>query len=1224
MKFKQLAKKCAVGVMALAICVTGMPMLNRSNRISAAEGSLGLNIVEQLGRGISAVNTGSGMLVSWRYLANDTDNTVFKLYRNGTLIYTSNIGEATCYLDANGKATDKYTVESEVNGVSVDKEECKLISDTDYLQINLTPPTASDCTYSPNDCSVGDADGDGEYEIFLKWDPSNSQDNSKSGVTGNVFIDCYKLDGTRLWRIDLGPNIRAGAHYTQFLVADFDCDGYAEMTCKTSDGTVDGKGNVIGDASKRYANSSGYILTGNEYYTLFDGRTGEALDTVNYNPGRGTVSKWGDSYGNRVDRFLGTVAYLDGVHPSAVTMRGYYTRMTACAYDVVDKKLVERWFFDTGNSSSTLGYGDGNHNCMPADVDGDSRQEIITGNTCIDDDGKLKWCLNMGHGDAMHVGDLLPDRAGLEVWICHEDSPYGVTLIDASKGTKIFHVDGSKDTGRCCADNVWSGNPGAEFWGLGNNVYDGNGNLLSCKRPAINFLCYWDGDLEREILDGYTDTAATISKMNANGTISTLKTTDGYYTCNTTKGTPCLSADIFGDWREEVIVRASDSKSIRIYCTTYDTDYRITTLMHDSQYRNQVSAQQTAYNQPPHASFYLGSDASLPSRPNVTVRGISTESDVTGDYFNHFAGQKNNNTLYTITGNYSNSKGTVTYAGESYSECLKMESATNVSFSTTSEGTLTLVFAEVSNTGAAKVDGTTYASDANGVVTVALPAGSHTITKANSTNLFIINFEASGSTEEHTHTWDAGTVTTPATCIATGTRTYTCSGCSETKTEIIAKTAHNYSSEWTVDVPATETTAGSESRHCTTAGCTATTDSRVIPATGSSETTPSVTISFDATTLTANNGDSVTATTFGNGYIKVTGNTLVYKTTKVDNVYTTNVSGIAVPSSGTAGLTVKVNGTATLVVTASSSGSAKTSSISVVSATGATVAEKNGETSVTGGSTSKKDFTYELAAGEYTVVCPTDSATSELRVIAITGTGNYVAYEASQEPEAEKKNGLCKNDEDGLWYYYTDDVVDTTKTGLVQGSDSVFWYVNAGVVDTSYTGFITNGAGTWYVISGKLDVTFTGLGQDGDNFIAVFDGKAYPSFTGLIQNAGYFWYVNAGVVDTTYTGFYENSSGKWYVANSKVDTSFKGLGQDGDKWLVVLGGKHDSTYTGLIKNGGAFWYVNNGVLDTTFTGITQTGGASWLVATGKLRDDYTGTYTDGTQTYTIVNGKVTQ
>ncbi|WP_298483689.1 RICIN domain-containing protein [uncultured Ruminococcus sp.] len=600
---------------AMSVTMLGTAVPGAVQTVSAAGGYQ----MEYLDRGISAVNTGSGMLVSWRYLASDSENTEFRLYRGTTLVYTSGKEDATCYLDTGGKSSDTYRVETVENGTVTSTSTCALTSDQSYFQLNLDPPTSSDCTYSPNDCSTGDADGDGVYEIFLKWDPSNSKDNSQKGVTGNVYIDCYRLDGTRLWRIDLGKNIRAGAHYTQFFVADYDCDGKAEMTCKTADGTVDGLGNVIGDASKDYRNSSGYVLSGPEYYTLFDGLTGAALDTVDYEPERGTVSKWGDRYGNRVDRFWGSVAYLDGVHPSVVTGRGYYTRMTATAYDVVNKKLVKRWAFDTGNSSSAAGYGDGNHNSMAADVDGDGKQEILTGATCIDDNGSVLWCLNTGHGDAMHLGDLLPERNGLELWICHEDKPYGVSLIDAATGKTIFHKDGSGDTGRCCADNVWAGNNGAEFWGLGNDVFDGSGNTLSCRRPAINFLSYWDGDLEREILDGYTDSPATISKMGADGKLTTLLSTDGYYTCNTTKGTPCLSADLFGDWREELIVRGADSKSIRIYCTTYDTDYRIQTLMHDPQYRVQVSAQQTAYNQPPHASFYLGSDQALPEYISVTV-----------------------------------------------------------------------------------------------------------------------------------------------------------------------------------------------------------------------------------------------------------------------------------------------------------------------------------------------------------------------------------------------------------------------------------------------------------------------------------------------------------------------------------------------------------------------------------------------------------------------------
>ncbi len=629
------AASTALASTGAALC-TASPAV-QTTVVNAAEGGMS---VEYLDRGISAVNTGSGMLVSWRWLSSDSDAAVFRLYRDGTLIYTSNSGDATCFLDAGGNANSVYKVESVSGDRVLSSDTCALKSGSTYFDLPLSPPGSG---YTPNDCSVGDVDGDGVYEIFLKWDPNNSKDNSQSGVTGNVYIDCLKLNGTRLWRIDLGVNIRAGAHYTQFYVADFDLDGRAEMTCKTADGTKDGTGKVIGDGSKDYRNSSGYILSGPEYYTLFDGATGAALDTVNYEPARGTVAKstWGDDYGNRVDRFWGTVAYLDGVHPSVVTGRGYYTRMTATAYSVENKKLKKLWAFDTGFNSSAAGYGDGNHNSMAADVDGDGRQEILTGATCIDDNGTVKWCLNTGHGDAMHVGDLDPSNPGLEEWICHEDKGcgYGVSLVDCDTGKTLYHENGAGDTGRCCADNVWDGNPGAECWGNKNSANETpvisatTQQVLNCRRPSINFLSYWDGDLERELLDGATDSPATISKMTGAAgktTITNLLTTTGFYTCNTTKGTPCLSADIFGDWREELIVRAADAKSIRIYCTPYDTKYRITTLMHDPQYRTQVSAQNTAYNQPPHPSFYLGSDQPLPARP---VNSVSVSSTLPGAAF---------------------------------------------------------------------------------------------------------------------------------------------------------------------------------------------------------------------------------------------------------------------------------------------------------------------------------------------------------------------------------------------------------------------------------------------------------------------------------------------------------------------------------------------------------------------------------------------------------------
>jgi len=639
---KQSLRKTLAAAMTLPTALAGITLqAANSLPVSAAiTGSTGTQTVEFLDRGISAINTGSGMLVSWRWLASDSDTAVFNLYRDNNLIYTSESGKGTCYLDQGGSASSKYRVDYVSGSRVITSDSCSLISNSNYFDIKLSQPGSG---YKPNDCSVGDVDGDGQYEIFLKWDPSNSKDNSQSGKTDPVYIDCYKLNGTRLWRINLGVNIRAGAHYTQFYVADFDLDGRAEMTCKTADGTTDGTGKVIGDGSKDYRDSSGFIITGPEYYTLFDGLTGAALDTVNYEPGRGTTTAWGKSSDktNRVDRFWGTVAYLDGVRPSVVTGRGYYGRMTATAYTVENKKLRKLWMFDSGTSSSSPGYGDGNHNSMAADVDGDGKQEICNGASIIDDNGTMFYCTNQGHGDALHLGDLDPSNPGLELWICHEEkaSGYGVSLIDCDQKKILYHQNGAGDTGRCCADNVWAGNPGAECWG--NKTSDGStpvvntaGTTLNCRRPGINFLSYWDGDLEREILDGGNaddNAPATISKLTGDAgktTITNLLVTNGYYTCNTTKGTPCLSADIFGDWREELIVRAADGKSIRIFATTYDTDYRITTLMHDPQYRTQVSAQNTAYNQPPHPSFYLGSDQPLPARPNVVINGAASTKKV--------------------------------------------------------------------------------------------------------------------------------------------------------------------------------------------------------------------------------------------------------------------------------------------------------------------------------------------------------------------------------------------------------------------------------------------------------------------------------------------------------------------------------------------------------------------------------------------------------------------
>ncbi len=579
--------------------------------------------MEYLDRGVVAVKVGGGVFVSWRISGTEKSDVAFNLYRDTTLV--ANVTGAGNYVDKAGNAGSKYSVSAVVNGTELAKSPAVGVWGSNCMQLPLqipaggTTPDGVSYTYSANDCSVGDLDGDGQYEIILKWDPSNSKDNSQSGYTGNVYLDAYKFNGTRLWRIDLGRNIRAGAHYTQFMVYDLDGDGKAEVACKTADGTKDGTGVTIGNAGADYRNSSGYILSGPEYLTVFQGSTGKALYTGAYEPARGTVSSWGDSYGNRVDRFLACIAYLDGVHPSLVMCRGYYTRTVLAAYDWNGSALTRRWVFDS-NSSGNSGYsGQGNHNLSVADVDNDDKDEIIYGSCTIDDNGKGLYTTGLGHGDAMHAGDLDPNRSGLEVWACHEDTAgnggVGASFRDARTGSVLWKFTASGDVGRACSADLTAQYAGEEVWAAGSPLYSSTGQNIGSAPSPKNFAIWWDGDELRELLDN-----TSITKYGG----GTLLSAGGCASNNGTKATPCLQADIFGDWREEAIWRTSDNKYLNIYTTTDVTSRRIYTLMHDPVYRLGVAWQNTAYNQPPHTGFFIGSGMKTPPEPSIYLAGEST------------------------------------------------------------------------------------------------------------------------------------------------------------------------------------------------------------------------------------------------------------------------------------------------------------------------------------------------------------------------------------------------------------------------------------------------------------------------------------------------------------------------------------------------------------------------------------------------------------------------
>lgn len=592
--------------------------------------------IERLDRGVVAVRTSaSHVYVGWRMFGTDPTNIGFNIYRAGVKLNTTPISNSTNYQD-NTSTNSTYTIKPVLNGVEQQESVPANIWAQNYLSIPLTPPPSGTTpsneayTYVANDCSVGDLDGDGQYEIILKWDPSNAKDNSQSGYTGNVYLDAYKLNGTRLWRIDLGRNIRAGAHYTQFMVYDLDGDGKAEVACKTADGTIDGLGTVIGNANADFRNTGGYVLAGPEFLTVFNGLTGAAMATKDYVPARGSVSSWGDNYGNRVDRFIAAVAYVDGAKPSLIMGRGYYTRQVRVAWDWRNGQLTQKWVFDSNTAGNAPYYGQGNHQLSVADPDGDGKDEIFNGSSTINDKGNGLWSNGRGHGDALHVSDMDTSLPGLEVWMCYEDpSSYaglGLALRNAKTGELIWGVPATGDVGRALAADIDPQYPGFEMWGAaGTGIYTNKGVQVGTVRPSFNFAIWWDGDLSRELLDG-----TRLDKWN-----TTTKNTERLLTVNNfgnassnngTKANPGLTADILGDWREEMVYRSSDSRNLLLFTTTIPTTEKLYTLMHDTQYRTAIAWQNTAYNQPPHPSFFLGTGMQAAPIPNIVYASQLTTS----------------------------------------------------------------------------------------------------------------------------------------------------------------------------------------------------------------------------------------------------------------------------------------------------------------------------------------------------------------------------------------------------------------------------------------------------------------------------------------------------------------------------------------------------------------------------------------------------------------------
>lgn len=580
--------------------------------------------LEKLSRGVVAWRAETNTVcVGWRYLSSDPTNQAFNVYCNGRLVTPQPVASVTqIRLPYTGAAT--YTVKpTRLSKVGAGSWQVPADAPVGYLRCPLTPPPVEEIpgekyTMVPGDCSAADVDGDGEMEVVIKWTPTNNRDNAHAGPTGPTWFEAVKIStGRSLWRINLGRNIRSGEHYVPFVVYDFDGDGCAELIVRTSDGTVDGTGRVLGDPKKKWIEKNGHVIFAPLWYTVFSGKTGKALDSIPLKPTLGDSWRacrewyWGDHdalSGNRPFRFLATLAFCDGERPSAVMCRGYYTRTGLMALDWDGRHLKEKWYVDSREHAEKYGYiaGHGFHNLRAADVDGDGKDEIVYGGVVIDHDGKGLHAVT-GHGDAMNLIQLNPATPGLDVWACLETGKHGAILWEAGTGKVLTHIPRGKDTPRAMAGDIDGCTPGTEMWAAtGIGLYDGDLTHRGYPPAGLAFWAYYAGDLTRACVGGN----GVWGLCTKTGQQWALQRWEGCGLINGSKSVPNFQGDIFGDWREEIVERTVGDRplELRVFLSPCETPYRFWTLLEDPVYRNSLAAQNAGYNQPPQPGFYFGPD----------------------------------------------------------------------------------------------------------------------------------------------------------------------------------------------------------------------------------------------------------------------------------------------------------------------------------------------------------------------------------------------------------------------------------------------------------------------------------------------------------------------------------------------------------------------------------------------------------------------------------------
>lgn len=594
------------------------------------------------------------ILLSWRMLPGDDENTAFDIYRSadgGTemLLTYSGVKGKTCYQDktANRQKTNTYRLtprgQKNVTLATYTMTADQASQGLPYVEIPLRD-TKDVCDrdtiwYEANDVSVGDLDGDGVYEIVVKrllthGKPDRSvvyegtaATESPRYVRHTVLYEAYRLDGTFLWRVCSGPNIMLG-NSSSFAIADFDGDGRAEMAIKTGEGTIFGDGQEIGDTdgdgkTDYRKDDKHYIEAGPEFFSIVDGLTGRELARADY-IARGTSEEWGDNYFKRASSLRVAVGCFDGVLPSVVLGRGVYAKSVLEAWDYRDGQLTRRWHFDSedgGRGKDGKGntrYGaQGFHSLSVGDVDGDGFDEVVYGSMTVDHDGQGLYTSEYGHGDALHLGKFDPQREGLQIWSCQEFGKTEAVLRDARDGSTIWASTAAddNDTGRALVADIDPDSPGCEVWWYKSTAHSIDGRDLGYTPTSCNMAIWFGSGLNRQLFN-----EASVHQQHDNSRIFTISRYDAIRV-NGTKANPSWYGDILGDWREEIIMPDSTrTKNLKVFTTWFPTDHKFHWLMTDHVYQMSALNQNVGYNMPTQLGYYLGSD--LKSDSEAWASGI--------------------------------------------------------------------------------------------------------------------------------------------------------------------------------------------------------------------------------------------------------------------------------------------------------------------------------------------------------------------------------------------------------------------------------------------------------------------------------------------------------------------------------------------------------------------------------------------------------------------------